>query len=392
LEAGDFDTLPSVPQARGFLRTYASYLGLDAQSLLQELNGNSPAPAAPSPPPVPVERPAEGPTQADAIFVEVGQRLQRQRELLGLSLDDVIRHTHLRQHYLVALESGNIKSLPSPVQGRGMLNNYATFLGLDPEPLLLRFADGLQAGLVEKQGARRQPRPAPAPSKSALPLSLRRLLSPDYLIGGTLALFLVGFVFWGAIRIFSLRAEETPSPTAPSIADVLLAVPAEIATATPTVTQATQPPAVAGSTEPVPTGEEGTAPAATPPPGEGGGVQVYITVHQRAWLRAIVDGEVEFDGRVLPGSAYSFAGEEQVEILTGNAAALQVFFNQQDLGALGSFGQVINRIYTVQGIALPTPSVTPTATPTPRTTPTSPSTAAPPGGTQPVTTPIPAIP
>ena len=38
--------------------------------------------------------------------------------------------------------------LPSPVQGRGMLKNYADFLGLESDTLLLTFADGLQTGLA----------------------------------------------------------------------------------------------------------------------------------------------------------------------------------------------------------------------------------------------------
>ncbi len=96
------------------------------------------------------------PESAEAIFTEVGKLLLRQRELLGLSLEDIERHTHLRQHYLQALEAGDLEGLPSPVQARGMLNNYAAFLGMDPETLLLRFADGLQARLQAKRAVQHE--------------------------------------------------------------------------------------------------------------------------------------------------------------------------------------------------------------------------------------------
>ena len=81
-------------------------------------------------------------------------------------------------------------------------------------------------------------------------------------------------------------------------------------------------------------------------------------------MRVIVDGEIEFEGRVLPGSAYNYAGESQVELLTGNGAALQVHFNQQDLGFLGVYGQAVERMFTVEGIVTVTPTITltPTAT------------------------------
>ena len=75
-----------------------------------------------------------------------------------------------------------------------------------------------------------------------------------------------------------------------------------------------------------------------------------MVVQQRTWMRVTVDGEVAFEGRVLPGSAYPFAGEERVELVTGNGAGLQVFFNQQDLGLLGLFGEVVQRVFTVQGV------------------------------------------
>lgn len=381
LEVGDFDALPSTAQARGFLRTYAGFLDLDVGKLLEGYETPSPAPVPPTPASV---RPSDSipgdREQADAIFVEVGQQLQHQRELLGLSLDDVVRHTHLRRHYLAALETGDIQDMPSPVQGRGMLNNYAVFLGLDPDPLLLRFADGLQARLAARQVSRTESKPAPVVRrKRALPPLLRRLFSSDILIGVTLTLFLVGFVFWGAIRIFAMRSDEEPLPTAPSIADVLLASPIPSTTPTPElVSQTTSqvaPQAVAeqeteGQQATVPPETVEMTPESTVPAESQAGVNVYITVYQRAWMRVVVDDKTEFEGRVLPGSAYNFSGEERVELLTGNGAALQVFFNQQDLGLLGLFGQVVNRVYTVEGAMAPTPTVTPTATQTPRPSPT----------------------
>jgi hypothetical protein len=89
-------------------------------------------------------------------------------------------------------------------------------------------------------------------------------------------------------------------------------------------------------------------------------------------MRITVDGEVEFDGRITPGTIYGFAGEEYVEITTGNGAGLQVFYNEQDLGTLGAIGEVINFVITINGVQTPTPTITltPTSTATPEETPT----------------------
>ncbi len=375
LEDGDLEAVPSLAQARGFLRIYAEHLGLDAGALFNELEGKA---TAPPPPPVPPEMPippllpvAEhepeavvDPAIAAAAFAEIGQKLRSQREVLGLSLDDVERHTHLRTFFLKALEAGDFDQLPSPVQGRGMLSNYAEFLGMNPEPLLLRFADGLQARLAARQAAARskQPRTEPLPPRPTSPL--RRIFSTELLVGGALVVLLVGFALWAAIRIFALRDEQQPAPTAPPIAAILLVTPTGEPSPTPLPPTSTLPvpaPALAQPTD-------GTTPEAQPPPPGIEAVQVYISVRERAWIRVLVDGEVTFEGRVVPGSAYQYSGEDKVEILTGNGAAIQVFFNQQDLGPMGLLGEVVHQVFTRQGVQTPTPTITITASPTARPT------------------------
>ena len=377
MEADDFAHLPSKAQARGFLRAFASYVGLNADALLAELSSGSSLPGADQPAVEPASQPEDVAdlTGFGEIFVEIGQKLRNQRELLGFSLDEVERSTRVRQHYLRALEAGDLQGLPSPVQGRGMLNNYASFLGLDPDPLLLRYADGLQAQLAAKQATRPRPQ-VDRPARPVRPNPLSRLLSSDFLIGGILVLLLVAFIVWGVIRINSLRSAPTPSVTVPSVAEALLETPSgteeSLLTVSPSPTPLetlvnAPPPVDVEATNPE--GGEIT-PEGTLPIEGGGAINLSISVIQRAWMRVSVDGEIEFEGRVIPGSAYQFSGQERIELLTGNGAALQIFFNQNDLGVLGDYGEVIFRVFTLEGMMLPTPTITPTATATLVATPT----------------------
>jgi cytoskeleton protein RodZ len=283
---------------------------------------------------------------------------------------------------LIALENGDLNHLPSPVQGRGMLKNYASFLGMDPEPILLQFADGLQARLVAQQAAAQAALPAPRrePVRPARPLPgpLQRLLSGDILIGALLSIVLIGFIIWGAARILRVQADNLPSPTSPSIAEVLLITPSATPSPTPPPAASADPPGIfPGIGEESPTAE---TPAVIALPASQQRVQVYISVYQRAYLQVWVDGEEEFQGRVLPGSAYNYEGEERVELLTSNGAALQVFYNQQDQGILGLFGQPVHIIYTLEGLQTPTPTITATSTTTPRPSPTPRQTSTPEAG------------
>ncbi|MBE9523954.1 MAG: DUF4115 domain-containing protein [Chloroflexi bacterium] len=373
MEAGKFDLLPSPVQARGFLRAYADFLKLDRQELLDLLT------ADPLSSVLSQQKEIESPDgraneekktlieeNADQNLKSVGESLRKQREILGISLEDIERHTHVKIHHLLAFEKGDFEAMPSMVQGSGMLKNYAQFIGLDPEPLLLRFADSLQTRLAERHPREEKKQRSGKKKKKAIG-KFRRFFSKDILVGAIVLVSLVVFSVWAGMQIAAARLAEEPVPTPPSIADVLLPSPTPYPAATPTSTD------IVGLE--VVTSEAGSLSlAATVDPVDNallvGAVQVQIVVEQRSWVRIYVDGEVTFDQRVIPGSAYAFAADEQVEILTGNGAALSVTYNGNRLGTLGTFGQVVHIVITRDGILNPTPTISPSPTATPLTTPT----------------------
>jgi cytoskeletal protein RodZ len=299
------------------------------------------------------------PGASQVIFTTIGDSLRQRRETLSLTFDEIERNTHVRTHYLKALECGDFDHLPSSVQARGMLNNYAHFLDMDVDRLLLQFAEGLQALRVE-----RQPKPVEAslktasrtPFKIALPPALRRYLSMDILVGGGLVVLLLAFAIWGTSRILGLQSASTPQPTAPSISDMLRSTP-EGTAETPSPTSETGSdalPLLATETLVI------TIPAKGP-----GVVSVVVVALESAWVRVVVDQAIKFEGRIIPGTAYSYDGNSQIEVLTGNGAAVDILYNQSDLGPMGALGEVVNHIYTVDAILNPTATFTPSPTITP---------------------------
>ncbi len=370
LEEGRWEDLPSPAQGRGFLRLYAAFLGVDlsefglpdkqapkapkapAQEAEAAVTAWQPTETTPAEVPKPqlVSTAAPDADPAQAIFAELGETLRQQRERLGISLAEAERRTHVRRHLLEAMEEGRFDDLPSPVQARGMLQHYARFLQLDVDRLLLRFADAIQA-----RYRARQPKRALRPSNPLGP----RLRLPERTLGLTLAALAVLFVLWGAWQVLRVRANAAPAPTPPSVLEVLFPTASSTPTlppftATPTPGLLAGPGQVTGTPEPQQAANASNAP-----------VQVYVVVRQRAYLRAVVDGEVRLAERVLPGSTYFFGGDARVELTTGNGAAIQVYFNQQDLGLMGRFGQAVTRVYTLNGVQTPTPSPSPTPTATP---------------------------
>ncbi len=409
MEADDFSAMPSAAQARGFLRSYADYLGLNPDGLIAEQRSeiampasaeqvlspqeaadeaaaadaaaaeSQPLPVEPAAPPAqaepvepepepqadepePIAPPQEArtPPTSQLIFFQIGYELRQRREMLSLTLDEIERHTRVKRHYLEKIEAGDYEALPSPVQARGMLSNYASFLDLNTEAILLRFADGLQARRLERQ-------PAIAPKSNlprapfAPPAWLGRFLSPDLLFGGGMILLLFVLTLWGAQRIFSGAAADNATETrGPSISDVLLATPVATTAlndALPTSVPVQLPTSV---------DTQNVTETSTALPGPLANVQVTISVLERTFIRVTVDGVIKEDGRVVPGAAFSFEGLQRIEVLTGSGSAIHLVFNQEDLGTMGNFGEVVDRIYTVNGVETPTATSSPTITLTPR--------------------------
>jgi hypothetical protein len=239
-----------------------------------------------------------------------------------------------------------------------MLSNYATFLDLDVDALLLRFADALQARHRERNPQKSVRKPG-QPIVANIP-PVRSFIAGDMIFGVGMAILLVGFAIWGVSRVMAIQGQREVQPTAPSISDVLLSTPNP---ASFTVT-ATFLPVEAFPGEPTVTVEIPTQNVNAP-------VQLNLVAVERTYMRVVVDGEVEFEGRVLPGNAYPFEAESQVEVLVGSGAAIRVVYNGRDLGLMGTFGQVVNTIYMDTEIVTPTalPSMTPTITLTPTRTP-----------------------
>jgi cytoskeleton protein RodZ len=297
---------------------------------------------------------------SEQIFAEIGLELRRRREMLSLTYDEVERHTHVRAAFLAALEGGALEELPSPVQTRGILANYASFLDLNADAILLRFADGLQARHRERgpqQPGRSRP---PMTVNTRLP-PLRSFIASDLVFGGGVAIMLLLFAVWGISRVIAVRSEAVPLATAPSISDVLAGTPLPTLSEQVTVIPAQDTPVVGSAEAPL---DIATLDANVR-------VQVNLTATERTYVRVMVDGKLQFEGRTQPSGQYSYQAANQVEVLVGNAAALRVNYNGRDLGLMGNFGEVVDRLYTAEGIATPTPTLPPTRTPTPHITATS---------------------
>lgn len=65
-----------------------------------------------------------------------GQRLRKERERYGQSLDDIERALKIRAGVIEALEKSDFEHLPGRVYALGFVRSYAEYLGLDPDKMV----------------------------------------------------------------------------------------------------------------------------------------------------------------------------------------------------------------------------------------------------------------
>ncbi|HLY15114.1 MAG TPA: helix-turn-helix domain-containing protein, partial [Candidatus Limnocylindrales bacterium] len=76
---------------------------------------------------------------ASPPLASLPERLLTARERKGVDLFRAERDTKIRARYLAALERGDYRELPGAVYTKGFLRNYALYLGLDPDEVLLQW-------------------------------------------------------------------------------------------------------------------------------------------------------------------------------------------------------------------------------------------------------------
>jgi hypothetical protein len=306
----------------------------------------------------------------------LGEWLRHRREELEISLEQAEADTRIRIQYLQALEAGNLKALPDQVVGRGFLRNYAAYLELDPQETADRYAAIFAPTEAETPAVAES---SPFDSGPFRPVPLHGIREPrrwrGLLIG--LAVILVvalGLLAWWGYPYIADWLVKAQQPPGPESTEQLARLPTATQTATRTAVAAstnTGEPEVAVPTETTPTLEPTWTPTLTPEPSPTptvpryDGILLELVFTNTSWIQVTVDGVRQFQGELESGTYRSWYGEDRIELRIGNAGAVQLTINGQNLGALGEPGEVLDRVFEKVGEEVTEATVTPGPTPTP---------------------------
>lgn len=71
--------------------------------------------------------------------MKLGESLRKERELRGITLEDISTRTKVNVRFLEAIEDDDLSALPAKAFAKGFLRSYARVVGLDEELVLTNF-------------------------------------------------------------------------------------------------------------------------------------------------------------------------------------------------------------------------------------------------------------
>jgi len=234
-----------------------------------------------------------------------GEHLKREREMRGVSLEEVSAATRISTRFLEAIEAEQWDQLPGGVFNRGFIRSIARFLGLDEDSLVAEYV----LGMKDQTAA-----PSAAEPAAEIPRSWRPLIVAIVVL---FLLLVAALTAWLLYRRHSGRLSALWHKSSPAA----VAMPP-----TGSPSGAPGPPATASPEA------EPAAPAAD-------ALTLRIEADKPADIKVIADGKIAFEGHVAPGDGKQFDATDRFEITTSDSSALLLELNGQTLAPFETSSQ-----------------------------------------------------
>lgn len=270
-----------------------------------------------------------------------GESLRREREMRGVSLDEISSATKISLRFLDAIEREDFSKLPGGIFVRSFIRSYARYLGLDEERVVADF-----------QAAARPQTDFDLHRMAAGNSNAGRPARRGPLIGTVVAaaLLVAGYLlFRYAARTAEAPASAaiamTPKPAEPSSS---LPPPSASAKSLPGAnsapnqvnpSQLPNPQATTSSGPPAQAASQPTPPSETKP-GSESELVLQVAATERVWIAVDADGKTVLQRPLNPNEVETLKAHKSFDVTTGSAQSIILTLNGETLKPLGRRNEV----------------------------------------------------
>jgi len=249
-----------------------------------------------------------------------GELLKRRREELGLDLKQTADLLKIKEDYLASIEGDRFEKLPVAVYTIGYIRCYATYLQIDPEPIIAFYSGHLI-----------QPKPS-----TIFPIASSKKKMPFYYYGIPVLVFIL--LVFGVVMLRQERSE--PEKKMATVKPIQLVQPAQTErqqTLPVSETALSQPQAAPPAVSSQATGAQRSQAA--------GEHSLEIIANDLTWmLIRFSNGKYE-ELLLRPGMIRSWQFSDKAVLKLGNAGGIRLNLDGRDIGSPGSLGQVMTLVF-----------------------------------------------
>lgn len=280
-----------------------------------------------------------------------GERLQREREMRHITLDEIASATKIGSRALRALEQEDFSKLPGGIFNKGFVRAYARYLGIDEDEAVADYmaAIGDQGepasdnDRLKKLEANWQPHKEGDGGTSIrvpwLGIVILVLLSAALFAGWH-------YRHQGIERFREWRARQHHSgqqTSAPATGTTV--TPGPLTAAPPRTTSAGPSPPAAIARTPTPAPSAFTKPKTPPHP-----LVLQIRAVEDSWISVVADGHSVFRGILSARGSRTVSARRKIALTAGNAGGVELVFDGSPVPKLGEPAQVRSVMFTSNGV------------------------------------------
>ena len=272
----------------------------------------------------------------------VGAVLKAARERAGLSLGEVADRLKLSIRQLEAIEHDDFQQLPGSTFVRGFVRNYARFLHVDPEPLMVQLEQHFPSAVNDVVNLVKHEAQGDAVAHAAQANGSGSAHAAGGKAGKGLIIVLVLAALAAAAAWFLSRpaskADDSKQTLQPMLTEqaASAALPQTEAASAPQAAPAetTQPaasaPAVVTQPAPVASKPQASIPTAADAAAATATGKISLSAKQAAWISVIdATGKKLQFGTLEAGGSKELSGTPPFQLKIGNAAQVELSFNGQ---------------------------------------------------------------
>jgi len=255
-----------------------------------------------------------------------GESLKREREMRGVTLDEISAATRIATRFLQAIENEQWEQLPGGVFNRGFVRAVARYLGLDEENIVAEYtlAVGDRPSVPVWTGSP----PVVTPEQPWL----------AWIIAAVVVLALLSGGWFGTRRFLAWRAARQ-APQAETLSDDsspgFMGAPQQTGAEPGPPDNATPAPDAQDATSGAPAVATGSASATAPISPSTDLIELKIETGKKTKVIVVADKDVVFDGQMKAGENHFFSAADRFQVSAKDAGALHMELNGKTLAPIG---------------------------------------------------------